>query len=337
MKSILKSLKILIFFNIVFISKEELCQYNEINLDDFGNTCITIEDFLENEDLVIESVNLLYLTSNNNGIIEKNNYKLTIFNLNEENLSSFNINKSKLYISDTCIKTMEESEKIKLDKSNSILILVYNYNKMNINNLPEIFFVIRQSGENSKKKYINSKTFDFSICSKAQIFLDTEININELKYDYNKEIPIDVNKISHAIKKGVDLFDPNSEFLNDICFKYTNENKKDVTLDLRFKDYYQNITLCNESLNSHYIGSNYSSMNEILIFRCVYGYFQNEEEQNAYIDKINNKKKIYKNFNINVVTCYKQLFKIMEVFFQFWCLYFKLLCILFFVAKENNI
>ena len=49
------------------------------------------------------------------------------------------------------------------------------------------------------------------------------------------------------------------------------------------------------SLNSHYTGSNYSSTNETLIFRCVYGYFQNEEEQNAYIDKINNKKKIYSN------------------------------------------
>ena len=204
---------------------------------------------------------------------------------------------------------MENHEKIKLDKSQGIIILVYNYNKINRNNIPEIFFVIRHNGAGSSVKYMNSKYFDFSFCHDDPILLDDQISINNLRYNINDDTPINIDKILYAKKMKVDLFDPHSDFFNDICFKFTSENNTDVTLDSRIEDYYQNITLCNESLSSHYLGFNYSKTDKILTYRCAYGFYENEAEKNNYIDNIDSKiNMIFSTSNIKVITCFSQLF-----------------------------
>ena len=50
----------------------------KINIDALGSSCLNIDDFLEKEDLVLNRDSLLYLATNNKGIIEKNNYILEI-------------------------------------------------------------------------------------------------------------------------------------------------------------------------------------------------------------------------------------------------------------------
>ena len=336
MKSILKTLRILLFLILFTVSKQDLCPTSEINLDALGNKCVPIEDFLEKEDLSIEPQDLLYLASNNGGIIDKDNYLLEISKLSNEKLQTFNIQKSKLYISSTCLLAMEENEKIKLDKSNSIIVIIYNFNQISVNNLPDIYFIIRQINPNSSIKYINSKYFDFSLCHKDPIYLDTQVDINDLKYDLEVETPIDIKKITFAKKLKIDLFDPHSPFLNDICFKFTSENKKDVPLDSRFEDYYQNITLCNETLSSHYIGFNYSSEDEILTFRCAYGFYKDEEDKKTYIDNIDDKMKfIFKTSNIKVITCFEELLKIKKIIHNyggFICLFVFLLQVILYIC-----
>ena len=156
--------KIIIFISFIIILKGSLCpDINQISINALGTSCKNIDDILEKADLEIDSENLLYLAINNRGLIETNNYTLEIFKLKDERLQSKNIKKSKLYISEKCMKAMEEDSKIKLDKNKGIVILAYNYNKMNRNNLPEIFFVIRQDNENSNINFMNSKYFDFLI------------------------------------------------------------------------------------------------------------------------------------------------------------------------------
>ena len=336
MKSILKALKILLFLTLFTASKQDLCSTGKINLDALGDKCVPIEDFLEKEDLSIEAQDLLYLASNNGGIIDKDNYLLEISKLSDEKLQTFNIQKSKLYISGTCLKVMEENENVKLDKSKSIIVIIKNFNQLSVNNLPDIYFIIRQSNPNSPIKYINSKYFDFSLCHGDPIYLDTQVNINDLKYDLEVETPIDIKKITYAKKLKIDLFDPHSPFLDDICFKFTSENKKDVPLDSRFEDYYQNITLCNETLSSHYIGFNYSSEDEILTFRCAYGFYKDEEDKKTYIDNIDDKMKfIFKTSNIKVIMCFKELLNIREIIHNyggFICLFVFLLQVILYIA-----
>ena len=319
MKDLLKTLKILTFLVLMTISKEDLCPDHQINIDALGSSCVDIDDIIEKEDLPLKEDNLLYLASNNKGIIEKNNYTLEIIKLNDDKLQSQNINKSKLYIPGTCLEAMEKDEKIKLDKSKAVAILVYNYNKMTINNLPDIFFVMRQINEGSEVKYMNSKTFDFSLCHIDPILFDNQINITTLKYGKdsnttNTTDEINIERILYARKLKIDLFDPHSEFLNDICFKFTSENKTDVTLDSRLEDYYQNITLCNESLSAHYMEYNYSTKEQILTFRCAYGFYESIEEKESYIDNIDSKMKfLFSTSNIKVITCFEQLFNVREL------------------------
>lgn len=318
MKESLKSLKIILFLYFFINSKENSCQENQISLSALGRICKDIDDFLEKEDLEIETENLLYLASNDEGKINKNNYTLEIFKLSDERLQSYDKKRSKIYLSTKCLKILEENEIIKLDKSKGIIILVHNYNKINRNNVPDVFFIIRHNGENSEVKYINSKNFDLSLCHEDPIMLDEEINIQDLKYDLEIDKPIDIDKIMFAKKLKIDLFDPHSEFLNNICFKFTSENKTDVTLDSRLEDYYQNITLCNESLNSHYIGFNYSNENKILSYRCSYGFYQNIEEKESYIDNIDKQMKfLFSTSNLKVITCYDQLLNLKNIIYNY--------------------
>ena len=57
-------------------------------------------------------------------------------------------------------------------------------------------------------------------------------------------------------EKGIDIFNKSDPFYNDICFSY-NENGKDVILEDRKKDYYQNINFCKD--NCKYNNINYNS------------------------------------------------------------------------------
>ena len=306
--------KIILLFILISMSKEDLCPDNQISINPLGTSCINIEDFLENANLTINNVNLKYLASNVQGKIEKNNYTLKIFKLDDKKLQSQNIKKSKIYISEKCMKALEQDDKIKLDTSRGILTIVYNSNNITLNNLPENYFVIRQDNENAQIKYMNSKYFDFSICHEDPILLDNQINITNLKYNLDDETPIDIDKILYAKKFKIDLFDPHSEFLNNICFKFTSEKKTDVTLESRLEYYYQNITLCNESLSSHYISFNYSTKDtedKILTYRCAYGFYENEEQKLSYIDAIENKmKNIFSVSNIKIIKCYDELFNL---------------------------
>ena len=315
MKDILKGFTLILFLTFITISKEDLCPDYKISIKALGTSCETIDDILENPELFLDNDNLLYLASIDNGKIEKNNYTLEIFKLNDDKLQSQNIKKSNLYIPKTCIEAMELDEKIKLNTEKGIVILAYNYNKMNKHNLPDTFFVIRHDSDNSEIKFMNSKNFDFSLCHDEPILLDQQINIDTLRYDISNDTSIDIEKILYAKKFKVDLFDPHSPFLTDICFKFTSEHNTDVTLDSRLEDYYQNIILCNESLRAHYMGYNYSIPNKQLTYRCSYGFYENEEQKDSYVENINEINDKMENIlstssNLKVITCFRQLFDI---------------------------
>ena len=229
MKDILKILNIILFFAIITVSKEDdICPDGEMSISPQG-LCKSIVDVLENSNL-IEEENLLFLADHNRGIKEKDGYSFEIFKLSDVKLQSQNIGKSKLYIPESCLKAMQEEEKIKLDKAKGIVMLVYNNNEINANNVSEIFFVIRQDNENSQIKLMNSKTFDFSLCHNDPILLDNQVKIDDLRYDFNNDKNIDIEKIMYAKKLKIDLFNPHSDFLNDICFTFTSEKDSDAPI-----------------------------------------------------------------------------------------------------------
>ena len=308
------TLTLILILHSIKITLEDICPDNKINIAALIK-CETIEDVLLNESLPLKTENLLYLASNDERRIDKNGYLLEIFKLNDTKLLSHDMKKSKLYIPNSCLEAMKNHELIKLDINKGIVILVSDSNNLNINNIPDNYFIIRHNSRNAQIKYINSKNFDFSFCNKEPILLEQKININTLKYNSTNDTDsVNIKKILYGRKYGIDLFDPYSDFFNDICFKFTSEKGSDVTLESRVEDYYQNITLCDEKENSHYLGYNYSEDNDIITYRCAFGFYKSENEKSSNLDLIDSEIKTYVSVsNLKVITCYKKFLNLKDL------------------------
>ena len=313
MKVFLNLLAVFILINFVTVTKEELCGDDKISISPLGK-CETISDFLEKEDLTIKTENLIFLASNEEGKIEKGDYKFEIYKLNDTKLQSHNMRKSKIYIPNSCLEKMETNDNIKLNRNKGIVVLVYNSQERNQNNIADKYFIIRHNSEGSNKKLINSKTFDLSFCHKDPILFEDEESIDDLRYSETDTEPIDINTILYGRKFGIDLFDPYSDFLNDICFKFTSEKGTDVPMDSRREDYYQNITFCDDYENSHYLAYNYSSITKKITYRCAFGYYEDAKDKSGYLDIIDNElKNLVSVSNIKVITCYRKFLNLRDI------------------------
>ena len=216
MGNILSLLITLIFIFLFKITKQDYCQSDELTISVLGK-CEKIFDFLENENLTLKTENLFYLASNNEGKISKAGLILEIYKLNDTRLQSHNMRKSKLYIPKTCMEEMEKHSEIQLNKNKGVVILVTDTTNVNRNNIPDNYFIIRHNSISTNKAYINSKNFNFNFCNKDPILYENEININNLTYmNYTDEKPLDIDTILYGRKFGIDLFDPNNEFFNDM-------------------------------------------------------------------------------------------------------------------------
>ena len=316
MKTFFQIINIILLLYFFTLTKEDTfdpCPSGQISVSALGK-CIPIVDLLNSDSLELKTQNLLYLASNNEGIINKDNYKLEIYKLNDTKLQSHSMKKSKLYIPNTCLNQMEVREDIKLQKNKGIVIIVYNSNNLNKNGIPDIYFIIRHDSEDSETKFINSKTFDLSFCNKDPILLEDDIKMADLRYNENDATPIDIDKILYGRKNGIDLFDYDSDFLNDICFEFRSEKGTDVTLDSRLEDYYQNITFCDDKESSHYMAYNYSSELEQFTYRCAFGFYKSLNDKNSYLDKIDNQiKSLVSVSNIKVIKCYKNFLNLKDI------------------------
>ena len=101
-----------IFFelSLITIIKGDSCLDDQISIS--TSECLSINDFLDDGDLTINTNNLHYLANNRDGKISKNGYKLEIYNLNDNGLQSHDLKISKLYIPNTCIQKMKNNKDI---------------------------------------------------------------------------------------------------------------------------------------------------------------------------------------------------------------------------------
>ena len=337
----MKNIFTLLLLSIINILSKE-CKDDEILTN--INSCISIEELLRDPSTKLDKMNINYLVRNIKKI-SKNGYDITFFNLDNKYLQSKNILKSQIYISKSCINSI--GKKLNIGSSEGMIMIVSNSNNKNANGIPERFFVIRYSGS-GENKYINSTNFDFSLCHKDPILLNTSVNINEIQVFKKKEkdnpnsidifelTELDIKKVLYAKKYNIDLFDLHSNFFEDICFKFTSEKNTDVTLETRLLDYYQNITLCDLKLNAQYIKYDYESSNKNLYYCCAYGFYKNEKEKMSYIDEIDSKMNIvFSNSNIKVLSCYKEIIKgknIYKNYGELICIFVLIMQLIFFIT-----
>ena len=109
------------------------------------------------------------------------------------------------------------------------------------------FFQIELENKNSKslinqveyQAFDDNKTFlDLSLCENVNIQIIYSIK-NKSLIDFDKD------KANYFRQQGVDIFNINDSFFNDICEPYS-ESDNDLILEDRIKDIYQNYSLCEE-------------------------------------------------------------------------------------------
>ena len=225
-----------------------------------------------------------------------------------------------------CTNVLKEYYKIP-DEEN-LIILNMEINEKNENDI------------NSDKSFILGKKTNLEIYDNLGQKLELSIckeDIKIFKYigDINK---FDLNLAKDLSEQGIDIFNPENEFFNDICYNYNNSIGKDIILNDRRNDIYQNVSFC--QYGCIYGGMNYSLMAP----NCICGpIFLQEEYNNLTYDDINSIsfKEIKKaflsnlyNFNFEILKCYNLVFneKIIVTNIGFYCLFLMfILQIIFFI------
>ena len=210
-------------------------------------------------------------------------------------------------------------------------------NESEVDNMDNSF----KLGKNIQLEIFDSsgRKLDLSICNK---------DIKVMKYIGDIE-QLDIESAKNLAFQGIDVFNANDSFFNDICIPIDIGDDKDIILTDRRKDIFQNASFCQE-------GCIYSGMNyELMTANCLcnssslnIGEEKNGENNiNINAKEIVNFKTITKSFissltdfNFKVLECYNLLVntKILINNIGFYCMglmfLFQVLCFILYMIKK---
>ena len=159
---------------------------------------------------------------------------------------------------------------------------------------------------------LQGKKIDLSICSEEKIII----------YNYFNNSKINFDNMESLAKQGYDIFNPDDTFYTSICSTYKNEYETDVINIIRRKEYYPNLTICEN--NCEYKGLNLKDYS----FKCECS-FKNEMDLS---DRKMGYNKWYSTFryvlapsNLKVFLCFKNAF-IFNCFFNNYGQIFQTFC-----------
>ena len=149
-------------------------------------------------------------------------------------------------------------------------------------NIPKVEFDIYYKDNNKLKK------LNLTICEKSNI---------QLSY------PVDISD-------NIDIYNPKSDYYNNICYPATSNSGTDITLTYRQKEFIEgNKTLCQDGCDFE----KYDNINKRAEYSCKGKDFKSII--NSISDIKIDKKKLFENFidvnniiNIGIIKCYKILF-----------------------------
>ena len=252
-------------------------------------------DFLLNLDETINQDNVIlaaqnyanefYYTINHISRFISKNFTM-VFYKNSSCIEQLNLNSTKIEY-DSCIKQIKKDNNI-----NDIIIVVIDIFTGN-NPITSFGFFNSENGE----KLDGTKS-----CSDKNVIMYEDI-INVLN---------DPLALKLFIEQKINIFDLENEFYNDICFHFDSPNGKDATLKDRIKTFYPNITLCDQGCKNK--GVNITSMKAEC--ECKFqdllsnDFFHNDIiGDNVLIQEtLNNIFEMLSNLNLEVLSCYKDVF-----------------------------
>ena len=263
----------------------DFCDNDFIKLD---KLCLSIDELINNIDKYI------FLFYKENYInFEKGNYFFQIYNTS---LESIKVAYSIKNISQIDLGPCKNEIQKKYNLNNEEL-LVFKI---------DIFkpYLITKQVEYSLFT-LNGEKIDLNICSNFNIII---------KYFFNENNIININSMKSLSKQKYDIFNPNDTFYTSICSIYKNEYGTDVINNDRRKDYYQNITLCEEECN--YKGLNFNDYS----YKCecpIKNDLKTEDRKMKYNSLFNSFNSSLTISNFKVLKCYKEVFNFKNFFINF--------------------
>ena len=132
-----------------------------------------------------------------------------------------------------------------------------------------------------------------------------------MKYIGDIEDQLDINSAKSLSNQGIDVFDANDEFFNDICHQYENSDGKDIILTDRRNEIYQDASFCQDGCE--YNGINFS-LNTANCICDSSNLQEDKEESNINVEKESKDNKFktltksfisnLMDFNFDVLRCY---------------------------------
>jgi len=180
----------------------------------------------------------------------------------------------------------------------------------------ELIVINKESNANYNSSYLGKHNkidvYDFSLRQLNLSVCNEEVTVVKPIGDIVEELKLDVETAKEYQELGIDIYNASSEFFNDLCYEYDSTDGKDITLEDRRNDIYQNVSFCQEGCT--YGGINYDLMTVNCI--CDTSSIQSEnvtnEGDDSNISKFEGLVKTFisnwLDFNIEVIYCYKLVF-----------------------------
>lgn len=149
------------------------------------------------------------------------------------------------------------------------------------------------------------KKLDTSICNNLKVSVTYTIKNMSL---------INSTLAAYYAEYGIDIFDPDDPFFNDLCFPFQTENGTDITLQDRRQDIFQNLSLCEDNCEYDKINMEDSTVTcSCLIKKEINTKINLNFFSNAFIS-------VFAYSNFGVVKCYKLLLDLEKLMLNlgFW-------------------
>ena len=281
----------------------ESCPYNyEINKE--RNKCIikSFDQTITSSEFKSQIINDITSFVNSSVIINGTDFKAIILSSND----------------------MDPTEQIKkgisaIDLGNCTQIIKDYYNISD----NDYFIVLNMESKNNESKTDNYNSFNLRKNMQVGIFdssgrkLDISVckeDIKVMKYIGDVTEELNMQSAMSLSNQGIDVFNANDNFFNDLCHKYENKDGKDIIIEDRRVDIYQNATFCQGGCS--YKGIDYELMTANCM--CDTSALQNSEkkiidneEQSEYLNFKTITKSFISNlleFNIEVIFCWNLVF-----------------------------
>ena len=206
-----------------------------------------------------------------------------------------------LKIKPTNSTLFDNSTHVEFDECEKIL-----RNHYNISNSSIITFFQFEFDNDNTQSYI--KQVEYQTYNEEKIILDLslckDVNI-KIYHEIKEGVVLDESFISFFEDLGIDIFDINNSFFNDLCHPFSN-NSNDIILQDRIKYIYKNYSLCEQDCN-------YNSIDiESMTIACD---CMVKENLSTVISPLNfgqAKESSILDSNIGVIKCYNLVFSLKD-------------------------